>query len=565
MASFVPSFNIEPGTTAEQLAMHRRIGEQLMMAAASEPVSHWTQGMARIAQGLVGGYDAYQAGETDKAQTEEAGNLVGGLFDLGGDAPAPAAAPGAGGIPPQLHAQPAASPAARMQAQDLTSRLVQAESGGRSNARNPRSSAAGPGQFIDSTWLDMIKRHKPELMQGRTPDQVLALRTDPSQAKLSREMTGLYSGEVGDHLRRAGIEPTDANISLAYFLGPGDAVKAIRADPKTPAAEVISPAAIKANPHIAGMTTGRLQRWAAKRVGSDVTGSTAAAPAASSDTTKRRRVERATALWKNPQTRPLAMAILGKHLGENPTDTMREYELAKSQGYKGSVLDYQKELKSAGKESGLTDDLKEYQYAVAQGGFNGSYADWEGLKKTKGLSATEMKSINEAEDAIPAIEGTLANLQQARALNEKAFTGTGAEIGATIGTSGLPGANLFADEDRAKATREWMALMRPEAIQAMASTLTGATTNFELQEFVKVLADPTTPVDQRRRTIDRMIKLAEGKERTARQRVEQMRERTYFQPGGGTSGGTPAAAGPRETPGAIKWEKGPDGKPRRVQ
>jgi len=33
-------------------------------------------------------------------------------------------------------------------------------------ARNPNSSAMGNGQFIKSTWLDMIRRHAPELAQG---------------------------------------------------------------------------------------------------------------------------------------------------------------------------------------------------------------------------------------------------------------------------------------------------------------------------------------------------------------------------------------------------------------
>jgi hypothetical protein len=531
-----------------------------MMEASTSKISHWTQGLNKIAQGLIGGYDLRQADQAEKAQGEEAKRLLGGLFDLGADQ-TPAAVPQAAGAaspPPAASAIPARpSPGASAQVSSLEDRFVNAESGGRSDARAATSSAAGPGQFIDSTWLDIIRKHRPDLIEGRTREQLLAMRTDPVHAGLSKELVGAYSRDNAEILRRAGIDPTDRNLYLAHFFGPGDAVKVIKADPSTPVSAVVSPASVEANVFLKSMTAGRAGRWAEKKVGTS--GAAAATPASSTapagSSVKERRIQRAVALWGNPQTRPLAQAVLAKHLGENtnPTDLMREYELARSQGYKGNLLDYQKELKQAGKtDSGLTDDLKEYQFAVAQGSFKGSYADWEGMKKAKGLSATEMKAINEAEDAIPVIEGTLANLKAAKALNSKTFTGWGAETGAGIGTSDIPGAGYLADPERAKATREWLDLMRPESIQTMASTLSGATTNFELQEFVKVLSDPSTPRDIRNRTIDRMIRLAEGKERIAKERLQQMRERTYFQPGGGSSN-------------TVKWEKGPDGIPRKVQ
>lgn len=44
----------------------------------------------------------------------------------------------------------------------VVDRIIQTESGGRADARNPRSSATGAGQFLDATWLDLIRRRAPE-------------------------------------------------------------------------------------------------------------------------------------------------------------------------------------------------------------------------------------------------------------------------------------------------------------------------------------------------------------------------------------------------------------------
>lgn len=65
-------------------------------------------------------------------------------------------------------------------------RIIGVESGGRADAKNPKSSATGAGQFISSTWLGMMKKYRPDLMAGKSNEEVLALRNDPV---LSREMT----------------------------------------------------------------------------------------------------------------------------------------------------------------------------------------------------------------------------------------------------------------------------------------------------------------------------------------------------------------------------------------
>lgn len=146
----------------------------------------------------------------------------------------------------------------------LTDRIIGAESGGNATAKNPRSSATGAGQFIESTWLDMIGRHRPDLA-GLPRDQVLALRND---AGLSRQMTQAYADENAAGLRSAGLPVNDGTQYLAHFAGLGGARSALSADPSTPIADVLPAASIRANPFLNGWTAGQLVDWSARKVGS---------------------------------------------------------------------------------------------------------------------------------------------------------------------------------------------------------------------------------------------------------------------------------------------------------
>lgn len=146
----------------------------------------------------------------------------------------------------------------------LIDSIIGAESGGDPNARNPNSSASGAGQFISSTWLDTLKAARPDLAQGKSDDELLALRSDP---QLSRQMTEAYAAQNGAILSKAGHPVTPGNTYLAHFAGPQGAVSVLSADPATPIAEVLTPAAVKANPFLQGMTAGDLRSWADRKMG----------------------------------------------------------------------------------------------------------------------------------------------------------------------------------------------------------------------------------------------------------------------------------------------------------
>lgn len=161
------------------------------------------------------------------------------------------------------------------------------------------------------------------------------------------------------------------------------------------------------------------------------------------------------------------------------------------------------------------------------------------------ISATDKKAIFEAEDERPAVQGTIENLDRALELNKTAFSGYGAGLAGEIGSK-VPGAGYFIDQKRAKDTLEWQKVMSPEAINNMASTLKGATTDFELRKFTEMLADPSTPPEIREKVIKRLKTLADRKLEIVDRRVKELRSGDYFKAPGASSGmpsgGPPAAA-----------------------
>lgn len=145
----------------------------------------------------------------------------------------------------------------------VVDRIIGAESGGDASAKNPNSSASGLGQFIDSTWLETLKRYRPDLAAGRTDDQLLALKSD---RKLGREMTRRYTEEGAAALRKAGLPVTSSNLYLAHFAGPGGARAVLTADPGRSVVDILGPAVVKANGFLKGMTARDLVLWASAKM-----------------------------------------------------------------------------------------------------------------------------------------------------------------------------------------------------------------------------------------------------------------------------------------------------------
>lgn len=148
---------------------------------------------------------------------------------------------------------------------DYVSKTVRHESAGNPNAKAKGSSATGAGQFINRTWMHMIDQYRPELMIGKSTREILNLRNDPT---LAREMTNHYGNENAAALAKVGLPVNDTTKYLAHFLGPADAKRLLNARIGTPAAQVLSPASVRANRHIlAGKNAEDVLRWAQKAMG----------------------------------------------------------------------------------------------------------------------------------------------------------------------------------------------------------------------------------------------------------------------------------------------------------
>ncbi|MEM6908191.1 MAG: transglycosylase SLT domain-containing protein [Pseudomonadota bacterium] len=161
--------------------------------------------------------------------------------------------------------------AARRTGIDFGYLLAQArvESSLNPSAKAAKSSASGLYQFIESTWLDTLKRHGDRFGLTDTAQQIsltdngtafvsnteqreaiLALRANPQIASLMA--AGLAQDNRGLLKPVLGREPTHSELYLAHFLGAGGASRFLtemRDDPSQTAADLFArPAA--ANPRI---------------------------------------------------------------------------------------------------------------------------------------------------------------------------------------------------------------------------------------------------------------------------------------------------------------------------
>jgi hypothetical protein len=172
--------------------------------------------------------------------------------------PAPPAATAPAPVPLPDHAKPGG--AGEMTIETFLDRLMLAESGGHDLDVNPRSTAAGPFQFIVSTFLDVARRNFASEVASLAPPQILKLRFDRTFA---RKAAKAYTQENADRLAAAGLQPTFPRLRLAHLVGPGAAIRLLRVPPQTPAAMVLGPAVMHANPFMAPLTAGTLLARAA--------------------------------------------------------------------------------------------------------------------------------------------------------------------------------------------------------------------------------------------------------------------------------------------------------------
>lgn len=185
----------------------------------------------------------------------------------------------------QYYNENAAPPAAALTSNNgamdsLVQRLIQSESGGNATAKNPNSSATGAGQFLSGTWVPLISQLHPDLVQGKTQQQILDLRNNP---QLAAEATAAYAQNNAQALGAAGLPVNGATIAMAHRLGPQGAQAVLGAAPNAPLSSVLPADVIAANPQYAKMTAGQLGQQLAGQFGTTPIDATPGDPMATGD------------------------------------------------------------------------------------------------------------------------------------------------------------------------------------------------------------------------------------------------------------------------------------------
>lgn len=145
-------------------------------------------------------------------------------------------------------------------------KMVGAESGGKMvpNAAGA-SSAFGPAQFTDGTWIDTVKKHAPDVFSSvkGNRQELLQMRTDP---KFHMQMAEAFTNENAKILSDAKLPINDQNLYAMHFFGQGAGPKVLAAAPDTPISDLVGAEAIRANPHLKGMTAGQAVAWAGNTI-----------------------------------------------------------------------------------------------------------------------------------------------------------------------------------------------------------------------------------------------------------------------------------------------------------
>ena len=145
----------------------------------------------------------------------------------------------------------------------LVEQIVQVESGGNATAKNPLSTATGAGQFIQSTWLRMMRTYRPDLARSMSETELLALRNDPT---ISREMVQNLAREGEAYLKARGHGITAGRLYLAHFLGMEDAHRVLSASTTLPLDQLLAPAVMDANPFLKGHDVAYVIAWAERKM-----------------------------------------------------------------------------------------------------------------------------------------------------------------------------------------------------------------------------------------------------------------------------------------------------------
>lgn len=168
----------------------------------------------------------------------------------------------------QTSAADYANPSITIGTNAMLNRIVAHESGGNYGATNhsgpggaPTSAAGGGLQFEPGTWVGLVKQYAPQIAQGRTDQQIAALRFDasPQGVALQRQMGAHYLAQNAAALKAEGMPVNAMTLGMAHEWGAAGATTILRASPQTKIAPaLVGKAAFQANPAWQGKTVAQV-------------------------------------------------------------------------------------------------------------------------------------------------------------------------------------------------------------------------------------------------------------------------------------------------------------------
>lgn len=444
--------------TDDTLARRKKIAEAML--TGDKPIRHWAEGLAEVGKGLIGGYQFSKAEDMERAKEAEGTAQLyamaglpapsgsqresqGGFQRLaslmsGGGQGAPTAAPaGPSSDQASYPSPPAAGPApttfrpgitapqapvATAMGGDAGAAIAGIESGGKYDKLGPVTKtgdrAYGKYQVMGANIPQWTKTH---LGQEMTPDQFLA----SPQAQ-----DAVFKGQFGQYANKYGPE----GAAKAWFAGErgmnnpnardqlGTTVSAY-ADKFNRAYQPGQQPYEVAGPPTAAPQAPIAQAMAAPQMPSAPSGMFANVPK-----------EKLPAILqgltsKNQTMKALAVQELGNYTkADAPTDEIKEYNLAKRQGFTGSFVDFKTAIKKAGATNVVT-NVEKGENAFA---------------KTAG--ETQAKRFDELAEGGQQAKQMISDIDTLTELGKNIGTGKGAEFKAKVGpyaeALGVPIKNL---------------------------------------------------------------------------------------------------------------------------
>lgn len=376
-------------TTAAPVDYRRKIAMELMQQGMDgAPVRHWAQGLAKLGQGALGGYEMYQADQKDKADDiEGAKAYITLLQNAPGGSPAPvSAAP-----PPTPAPVPPASPAVPMTA-PMGNKVVDALQP--PPATGPRP--GGPVMPSAKVWGDA-----------------------------EAEAAGLY-------------EPSAPNTKLA----------SANQNAPIPVAPPAQPA-----PSPVAQALAQPPQAAPVMAQADDPNKAKIVQLLSSDSPAARKMGKA-----------LADNYISNQFKPETTDEIKEYNLAKKQGFSGSFFDFKTGLKKAGATQVNVDTKGENAFATKAGQLQ---ADRYNDLATEAQSSKQM----------------LSDVQTLNELGKNIQTGKLAEAKAAIG----PYAQALGVDVKGLSEIQAFEAIVNRVAPSLRVKGSGAQSDYELKNFLKSL------------------------------------------------------------------------------